>query len=527
MGSGSALSTLDLVTVLVYGLAILIHGFWVGRKNAGVDDYFLAGRNLTFGLIGFSLYASNMSGSSFVGLMGASYSHGFAVYHYEWTAAAVLIFFAFFMLPAFLRGRISTLPEFLERRFDVRCRRAFAAFTIFAILFIDMAGALYAGGLVLTSVFPGMSLPAAVLVLAGVAGLYTVTGGLSAVVITDAVQAVLLMLGAVLILVFGLAELGGLDAMWEVLQPRQTVLLRPLDDEFLPWPGILAVGLLGFYYWTLNQFVVQRTLAAQTLAEGQRGAFLAGLLKIPNLFLMVLPGVMATVLYPGLSNPDLVFPKLAFELLPVGLRGLVLTAVVAAIMSSLDSALNASASLVTYDFVKPMRPGISDRQLLRIGRVVTAMFMAVAVVYAPSIRSFENLFGYFQSILAWVTPPVVATYLAGLFTRTVTARAAFRTLVGGFAAGAAAFLGFEVVRLAEVVGLETPHYSYGALAMFMGAFTALVFQSRSGELRVEQTDTTTVRRSDWAYPLVRPVHRDLRVQAGGVALALAASFLLL
>lgn len=471
--TGTPLGTLDLLTVAVYLAVILAHGIYVGRGAEGADDYFLAGRRLSFGLIGLSLYASNMSGASFVGLMGASYSHGLAVFHYEWTATVVLAFFAVFMLPVFLRARIHTLPEYLELRFDRRCRLAFSGFTIGAVLFIDTAGALYAGGLVVHAVFPDWSLSFCITTLALLAGGYTTVGGLSAVVVTDAMQAVLLVLGAAVIFGVGLHELGGWDAFTGRLTEAQTALVRPLDDAFLPLPGILGVVLLGFYYWTLNQFVVQRTLGARDLASGQKGALLAGLLKLPNLFLMIVPGLMAALLFPNLATPDLAFPKLAFELLPLGLRGLILSAVLAAIMSSLDSALNAAASLVTYDFVQHARPKLTDRQLVRWGRGTTATFMVVATLFAPNIRHFDNLFGYFQSSLSYVTPPIVAVYLAGLFVRRATARRAFFVLIGSWLIGVPAFVAIEVLALPARWGLPSPHFSYAAVALFTLAFAAI------------------------------------------------------
>ena len=267
----------------------------------------------------------------------------------------------------------------------------------------------------ISNVVPGFTLWTAVAVLALVAGVYTILGGLEAVVVTDTVQAILLCIGAGAIFYFGIDAVGGWGAMMERLSDDQVSLIKGTGDDFLPWPGIFGVVLLGFYYWTLNQFVVQRTLGARDLDQGRKGALFAGLLKIPNLFLMILPGVFAILLFPGLDNPDMVFPTLAAELLPVGFRGLILTALIAAIMSSLDSALNAASTLVSIDFVKEAKPDIDDDTLVLVGRGFTAFAMVVGAIYAPLIRSFENLFEYFQSVLAYVTPPIVAVFVIGIF----------------------------------------------------------------------------------------------------------------
>ena len=470
-------------------------GFWVGRGERNATDYFLAGRNLPWYLIGLSLYASNMSGASFVGLMGASYQEGMVVFNYEWTATLVLIVFALVMLPTFLRARIFTVPEYLEARFDRRSRWAYAGLTIVTLIFIDMAGAIYAGGVVVSTLFPAVGLWEASATMALLTGAYTLFGGLRSVVVTDALQAVLIILGAALIFLFGLGEAGGWSALMVSLDETKTALFKSAADGFLPWPGIAGVVLLGFYYWSLNQYFVQRALAARSLDQGRRGALFGGLLKLPNLFLMILPGMIAIVLLPDLESPDQAFPALAALLLPEGLRGLILTALVAAIMSSLDSALNAAASLVTMDFVRPLSPRISDRALLRVGRVCTAVLIVLAALYAPVIERFGSLFQYFQATLAYIVPPVVAVYLGGLFWRRLNAAGAFWALLGGVALGLLLFLAKEVTGLWAAAGLPAVHFTYAAVAMFVFAFVVMVLVSAAGRPSACAT-TLLARRSD-------------------------------
>lgn len=464
------LATVDIAITVVYFVGVIAHGLWESRGKESADDYFLAGRRLPWYLVGVSLFASNMSGASFVGLMGASYEYGLPVFNYEWTATLVLVFFALFMLPHFLRLGLYTIPEYLETRYDRKCRLAFSLFTVIAVVFVDTAGGLYAGGTVVTTVFD-IPLWQAVAGLAALAGVYTILGGLSAVVVTDTVQAILLMLGAAVICAVGLHEVGGWDAMVRKLSAiggDRMSLMQPLGDDFLPWPGLGGVVLLGFYYWALNQFVVQRTLGSENLDQGRKGALFAGFLKLPNLLLMIVPGAFAILLYPDLNNPDVAFPALAFDLLPIGARGLILTALVAAIMSSLDSALNAGSTILTMDFVRAWQPDIPHQKLVALGRALTGVLTVLAAAWAPLIRRFETLFEYFQSALSYVTPPLVAVFLLGIFWKRLNAKGAFATLVAAVAVGAPLFVVKEVTGLWAEWGLPQLHFTYMGMLSFAG-----------------------------------------------------------
>ncbi len=458
----------EIAIVLVYLAATYGLALRYARSDGGPQDlagYFLAGRALPWYLIGLSFYATNMSGSSFVGLMGASYSHGLTVFHYEWTAALVLLLFAVFILPVFLRNRLVTVTEYLERRFDRRTRLVYSAFTLLTLLLVDAAGALYAGAVVIQTGFPGLDLWLACFLIALFGGVYTVVGGLRAVVVTDALQSIVLIFGAGLMSYYVLDAVGGWNALIEKSSARNATLFQPTRDSFLPWPGILGVVILGFYYWTFNQYFVQRALAARSLDDGRKGALFGGLLKLPNLFLMVVPGMAAAILYPGITTPDKVFPTLAFELLPAGIRGIVLAAMVAAILSSLDGALNAGASLVTMDYIKPRWPDAGERTLMWVGRGVTALIMVVAAFYAPMIATFGWLFEYFQASLAYLVPPVVAVYLGGLLVRRFVPASAFWALVIMQPLALALFVLKEVTPLWAGLGLPPIHFTYMAIAI--------------------------------------------------------------
>ncbi len=353
-----SLSTVDLVIVVLYFLVVFAIGFRMARRTHSAEDLFLAGRRLGWLPIGLSLFASNISSTTMIGLTGAAYTWGIAVANYEWMAAPILVVFALFLVPLYLNARIGTVPEFLEYRYDRHVRRYFSLLTIVANIVVDTAGTLFAGAIVLTVFMPGLDLFTAALLLAVIAGLYTAAGGLAAVVYTDVLQAVILLAGSSVVAVLAFAQL---DFSWAQLvaqtPPSHLSLMLPLADENLPWLGTLVgVPILGFYFWCTNQFIVQRVLGARSIAHARRGALFAGLLKLPVLFLMVLPGVMASVFMPGLEQGDQVFPALISTLLPPGLAGLVLAALVAALMSSIDSTLNSAAALVTLDFVKPMWP---------------------------------------------------------------------------------------------------------------------------------------------------------------------------
>ena len=513
------LHTIEVVVLAAYLVVTFGLAFYFGRRarsSGGATDYFLAGRALPWYLIGLSFYASNMSGASFVGLIGASYSHGLAIFHYEWTAALALIVFAAVILPVFLRGRLFTVPEYLEWRFEPRTRKLYAVFTLLMLLFIDMAGALYAGSVVMVTGLPFLDLWTACISISILTGLYTVFGGLRTVVITDAFQAVVLVIGATLVAGYGLIHIGGWQALMARMDPDHLKLFRPPGDDVLPWPGIAGVVILGLYYWTFNQYFAQRALAARSLSEGRKGALFGGLLKLPNLFLMIVPGMVAAALYPALDSPDKAFPTLTFELLPIGLRAIVLAAMLAAIMSSLDSALNAAASLVTMDLVRPLRSSLDDVALSRIGRVVTAVFVIIAALYAPLIERFGSLFAYFQSTLAYLVPPFVAVYLGGLLMPRLSRSSAFWALLIIELLVVVVYLAQEVTGLWGSAGLPAIHFTYVAIAGFSLALAAMFIVSAAmpPDARATDPECTFVRRDLAPEPsAARNLILDYRLQA--------------
>ena len=470
-----SLAPLDYGLIALYGVAVIGIGLRLAGRHHSAEDYFLAGRRMTWPLIGISLFASNISSTTLVGLAGDAYHTGISVFNYEWMAAIVLVFFAIFILPFVLNAQVYTIPEYLERRYDGRVRTYFAVLTLFLNIIVDTAGSLFAGGLLLKLIFPDLDIGVTIAVLAVVAGLYTIAGGLAAVIYTDAIQTVLLLLGAVVITVVAYDKVGGWSAMTAGLDPGRLSLIRPLDDPGVPWLGlVLGVPLLGFYFWCANQFMVQRVLSARSVEDGRRGVLLAGLLKLPVLFIMVLPGTMAIHLYPDLPRPDLVYPTLMFDLLPAGLLGLVLAGFVAALMSQIDSTLNAASTLVTMDFVHRYRPGLGSEALMKVGRWVTGLFMLLAALWAPQIEHFPSLFKYLQMVLSYTVPPIVAIYLVGTFWTGANARGAWATVVVGTAAGGVLFL------LNGILGLIDLHFLYVGPVLLVISWATLWAASRGG-----------------------------------------------
>lgn len=517
-----SLTPLDIGVVLAYVVGIVALGFYFSKKNETTDDYFLAGRSLTWWLIGLSLFASNMSTSSLVGMAGEAYGGvGIAVFNYEWMTSIVLVIFVTFYLPFYLRSRIFTMPEFLERRFDQRSRYYFSGLTVFLNIIVDTASALYAGALVVGLIYPNVPVSISVGILAVLAGLYTIAGGLKAVVYTDAIQAVLLLIGSVMVSWLAFEAVGSWDAVTAVTSEQELSLILPADNATMPWPGLFTgVFVLGFYFWATNQFMVQRTLAAKDLNQGRWGALFAGFLKLPILFIMVLPGTFARVLYPNLERADAAFPTLLFDLLPVGIRALVLTAMVAAIMSSVDSTLNSASTMVTMDFIKKLRPEISSRGLVVAGRVVTFVFMLFAALWAPQILRFPTLWTYLQSVLAYLVPPFVALFAVGLFWKKATANAAFWSIIAGHATSAVLFV------LGPVLGLVSIQFLYIPAILLAVSGAVLVVLSKpedapAPEVIRDYTWNVDRYREETAELKLVPWFKNYRVQSA-ILLALTA-----
>jgi solute:Na+ symporter, SSS family len=517
------LAGLDLAIIALYAIGIIALGLFVSRRRTSAEDYFLASRSMTWPVIGLALLASNISSTTLIGLAGAAYATGISVYNYEWMATVVLAFFCLFFLPFLLRSQVYTLPEYLERRYDRRSRVYFSALTIFLNIVVDTAGTLYGGAIMLKLILPSWPLWEIVAMLALAAGVYTIAGGLRAVIYTETVQAVILLVASVFIAYFAFARAGGWAAVMSQVDPEKLSLIRPIDDPGVPWLGlVLGVPLLGFYFWCTNQFMVQRVMSAKDERHGRWGALFAGLLKLPVLYVMVLPGTAAILLYPGLTHADQVYPTLIFDLLPVGLVGVVVAGFFAAIMSSIASTFNSAATLVTMDFVQRWRPNADGAALVRAGRITTVVLMVLAVAWAPQIERFSSLWQYLQAVLAYAVPPVCALFLVGLFWRGANARGAFATIVVGVIGGAALF--WWNVLAPQPLGL---HFLLVAPILFVLSAAAMIVTSAlSAPPPASQVDallwTPAFYRAETRAMAGLPVWQNYRVQAVALLVLTAA-----
>lgn len=436
------ISTIDIAIIIGYFILVLGIGFWIAPKTKTGEDLFLGGRSFGWGLIGLSLFASNISSSTLIGLSGAAYTTGIVNSVYEWMSGIPLIIAAMIFIPLYLRSRITTIPEYLEKRFDRRSQLFFSGVSIFATIMIETAGALYAGTLVLQAFFPNLVMWQTALGLALVAGAYTASGGLKAVVYTDAIQAIILIAGCTILtwILFDKVDFNWSKVVATAPEGHFSV-VRPIDDDGLPWLGLLmGVPFLGFWYWSTNQYIIQRALGARDLNQARWGIVLTGFLKIIPLFIMVIPGAIALTVYPDLPNGDSVFPFLVTNVLPVGLVGLVLAGLVSAILSSVDSALNSSSTLVVIDFIRPNKPDITEKEIALYGRATTIVLMVIAASWAPQIANFKGLWDYLQQMYSIVVPPIAAIFLIGVFYKRGNGHGAFWTLISGTGIGILFFI---------------------------------------------------------------------------------------
>ncbi len=441
-----------------------------GRREKSSEDYFLAGRRLTWWLIGFSLIASNISTEHFVGMAGKGFGVGLAIASYEWMAAVTLVIVAWFFLPKFLRCGIYTMPQFLEYRYSGTSRTIMAVFIMAAYVVVALSTVLYASAIALNAIF-GIDTTLAVWLIGLTAGAYTIYGGLKAVVWSDLIQGAALLLGGLVVTVIGLNAVGGLDSFLQNNAAKLHTVL-PWDHPELPWMAVFIGGLWipNLFYWGLNQFITQRTLGAKSLAEGQKGIFLGAALKLLIPFIIVFPGIMAFQLYGAtLANPDQAYPHMIAQILPAGLRGLMFAALFGAVMSSIDSMLNSASTIFTIDlYQKFWGREASPGKLVTVGRIATAGFMVFACLWAPMVGSFGSVFDYIQKLWGFITPAIVTVFVVGLVVKKAPAVAANWALLFGIP-----LYGGLLFFLPEVAFLHHMAITFVTLTVFMLVVTAL------------------------------------------------------
>lgn len=427
-----SISTFDLLIVVAYILFIIWWALRHGKSNDS-QSYFLAGRSMPWWAVGLSLFAASISSTTLIGQSGDAYHTGLAVFNYNLAGGIlVMVFFALLILPLYIKSKIFTIPEFLEKRFDSRSRYFFSAICIIGNIFLDAAGALYAGALIIKLVIPQADLQLIIIIFALVCASYTIPGGLSSAINAELIQAVILILGSCMLSFFCFQQGGGYFAELWSNSDLLVSLVRPMDDAATPWLGlIVGMPITGMYFWANNQTLVQRVLSSKTVDEGRKGILFAGFLTMLTLFIIAIPGVIARDLFPGLSKPDMVYPNMVMRLIPTGLLGIMLAALLSALTSTLSAILNSTSTLFTMDFYVKFRPQSSSRQLVAVGKITSCIIIVMASVWAPQIGMFGSLLKYYQEMLSYLAPPIVATFLLGVFSRRVNGSGAFVGLLAG------------------------------------------------------------------------------------------------
>jgi solute:Na+ symporter, SSS family len=462
---------LDWIAFALFTAVVIGISLYASRKEETGEDYFLAGRKLSWGIIGFSLIAANISTEHFVGMAGRGFELGLAIASYEWMAAVTLVLVAFFFLPKFLRAGIYTMPEYLEYRYNTTARTVMTVFMMLAYVFVALATVLYSGALAIEAIF-GISTLKGIWIIGLLAGLYTIYGGLKAVAWSEMLQCIMLLLGGLLVTVLGFQALGGVEVFFEQADDKLHTVL-PWNHPEMPWVAVFIGGLWipNLFYWGLNQFITQRTLGARSLKEGQKGILLAALLKLLIPFIIVFPGIMAALLYPNqVAQPDQAYPILIRELVPIGIRGFMLAALMGAVMSTLAALLNSAATIFTVDLYQRhwKRGQVPPRQLVTMGRLATAAFMLFGCLWAPVVAQTGSVFQYIQMFWGFISPGITAAFLFGLFSKRTPPEAAIGAMLLGIPV-----YGFLLWKLPHVAFLHHMMITFLILSAFMLVVTKL------------------------------------------------------
>ena len=497
------LSSFDWTIICIYFLILLGIVLSASRRQKTTTDYFLAGRNVGFFAIGASIFASNIGSEHIIGLAGQGASTGLAMAHYE-LHAWIVVLLAWVFVPFYYQSKVFTMPEFLEKRFGKEPRWILSIVSLTAYVLTKVSVTVYAGALVFQTLLPDTfgspqnAFWVGAITTVTLTGLYTVAGGLRAVLYTDLLQTIILLIGSTAITYFGLLELGGFNELRVFASENvaQYALWRPLSDPDFPWLGILiASPIVGIWYWCTDQYIVQRTLAAKDLKTARRGALLGAFFKIWPVLIFLVPGLIGAALNAkgileisidtnGNIIGDQVFPTMVATLLPEGLRGLVVAGIIAALMSSLSSLFNSTATLFTLDIYKKIKPKVSEQKLVLIGRMATLVVVVFGLLWIPIMPMISKggLYQYLQSVQGYLAPPITAVFLLGLFNSRINNKGATWGLSLGFFAGMLkliiqAFFGKEKIANPELlayIGDINFLYFSGILFLFCVLLICLV-----------------------------------------------------
>jgi SSS family solute:Na+ symporter len=493
-----ALTTADLVIIGIYFTIVFGIGFWFSRRERSSTDYFLASRSVGWFAIGASLFVSNISTEHFIGLAGSGATTGLAVGHFEWLACLILLILGWVFVPFYLRSNVFTMPEFLERRFSRSCAVYLASISILAYVFTKISVHLYAAAIVLERVVGWSPLTAAVLLVVAT-GIYTIAGGLAAVIYTDLIQTLILIAGAVILTFIGLHRVGGFAGLHAAVPANYFHMIKPATDSEFPWTGIFfGAPILGIWYWCTDQVIVQRVLSAKDEGHAKAATIFAGFLKILPVFILVLPGLIAFALFKDLFhvdasgrvlNGDIAYPTLIINLLPPGLVGLMIAALLAALMGAMSSVFNSSSTLVTLDFYKKIRPDATEHQLVTFGRLMTGVMVLLGLAWVPFIHLISSqLYIYLQSVQAYISPPIASCFILGILWPRLNSTGAIASLLSGFVMGGFRFVCelmesahggvyFQNAAVRWLVGMNFLHY---AILMFVICSLVLVGVSLTG-----------------------------------------------
>ena len=488
----SVLEQLDWFVLGVYFLALIGVAVWVFiEKNRSTEDYFLAGRNVGWFVIGASIFASNIGSEHVVGLAGTGFESGTPMAHYELHAWIVLLL-GWLFLPFYIRSGAFTTPEFLEKRFDSRSRWFLSIFSLLAYVLTKVSITIYAGGIVVSELL-GIPFWYGAIGIVLFTGIYTIIGGLKAVIYTETLQTIVLIFGSVIITILGLYEVGGWGKLRETVSavsPDHFDMWRPMSDPNFPWTGMLIGGtIVGIWYWCTDQYIVQRTLAANNITIARRGAIFGAYLKLLPILIFLIPGIIAFAL--TLQQPDVyiveradrAFPMLVKTLLPVGLKGLVAGGLMAALMSSLASVFNSCSTIFTIDIYKKIKPDVSEKSLIRTGKIATAIIVILGIIWIPIMDKIGGgvMYQYLQNVQSYIAPPVTAVFLLGILWKRVTADAAIATLISGLILlvlrlGSEIYFQEEILSGASVSGVAFAFatINFAHMAIFMFIFSVFI-----------------------------------------------------
>ena len=493
----SVLEGFDWIVLSIYFLALVAVAVWVViQKNNNTEDYFLAGRNVGWFVIGASIFASNIGSEHVVGLAGTGFESGTPMAHYELHAWIVLLL-GWLFLPFYIRSGAFTMPEFLEKRFDSRSRWFLSVFSLVAYVLTKVSVTIYAGGIVVSELLAIPFWYGAIGIVI-FTGIYTVIGGMKAVIYTETLQTVVLILGSVIITYLGLQEVGGWSQLRETVtavSPDHFNMWRPMSDPQFPWTGLLIGGtIVGIWYWCTDQYIVQRTLAANNIKIGRRGAIFGAYLKLLPILIFLVPGIIAFAL--SIQNPevfsvekaDRAFPMLVKTLLPVGLKGLVAGGLMAALMSSLASVFNSCSTIFTIDIYKKIHPNKSEKSLLKIGKIATGFIVVLGIIWIPIMEKIGGgvMYQYLQNVQSYIAPPVTAVFLLGIVWKRVNSTAAITTLLAGFVL-LVIRLGSEIYFQPQITSGEAVAHAlydfatinFAHMAIFMFVFSVILCVSTS------------------------------------------------